>query len=80
MHLTSVYEYLELRYNSRLVRWMASFTFVVTISLYLGVALYAPCVRLEQIITFLLSFELAYIKNLHYITYNFIKYITIHLS
>ena len=45
MHLTSVYEYLELRYSSRLVRWLGSTTFILTIILYLGVALYAPCIR-----------------------------------
>ena len=49
MHLTSVYEYLELRYSSRLVRWLGSLTFLLTIILYLGVALYAPCVRLDNI-------------------------------
>ena len=49
MHLTSVYEYLELRYSSRLVRWLGSLTFLLTIILYLGVALYAPCVRLVNI-------------------------------
>ncbi|XP_023323099.1 sodium-coupled monocarboxylate transporter 2 isoform X2 [Eurytemora carolleeae] len=47
MHLTSVYEYLELRYSSRLVRRLGSLTFIVTIILYLGVALYAPCISLS---------------------------------
>ena len=45
MYLTSVYEYLEARYSSQLMRWLGSSTFILTIMLYLGVALYAPCVR-----------------------------------
>ena len=43
--MVSVYEYLELRYSSRLVRLLASANYVITILFYLAVVLYAPCVR-----------------------------------
>ena len=39
MHLTSTYEYLELRFNSPLVRRLGSLTFIVASQLYLGVIL-----------------------------------------
>ena len=42
-------QYLELRYNSRLVRLLASFSYIISIILYMGVVLYAPCLALHTI-------------------------------
>ena len=43
------FQYLELRYNSRVVRLMASFSYIISIILYMGVVLYAPCLALHTI-------------------------------
>lgn len=48
MKLTSIYEYLEYRFNSIFVRWLASFIFVVQIMLWNSVMLYAPAIALEK--------------------------------
>ncbi len=42
-------QYLELRYNSRILRLMASFSYAASIILYMGVVLYAPCLALHTI-------------------------------
>ena len=42
-------QYLELRYNSRVVRLFASFSYMISIILYMGVVLYAPCLALHTI-------------------------------
>ena len=44
-----MFQYLELRYNSRLVRLLASFSYIISIILYMGVVLYAPCLALHTI-------------------------------
>ena len=49
MHLTSVYEYLEMRYNSRLVRRLCSLTFIAGLGLTSSVVLYTPCLCLEMV-------------------------------
>ena len=43
------FQYLELRYNSRVERLMASFSYIISIILYMGVVLYAPCLALHTI-------------------------------
>ena len=43
------FQYLELRYNSRIVRLLASFSYIISIILYMGVVLYAPCLALHTI-------------------------------
>ena len=43
MHLTSVYEYMELRFSSTLVRRLASLTFLLASQLFLGVVMLAAC-------------------------------------
>ncbi|XP_058116651.1 sodium-coupled monocarboxylate transporter 1-like [Anopheles ziemanni] len=48
--ITSVYQYLELRFNSRLVRCLASGTYIVRTLLSLGVTIYTPTVALNTII------------------------------
>ncbi|XP_029716137.1 sodium-coupled monocarboxylate transporter 1 isoform X2 [Aedes albopictus] len=48
--ITSVYQYLELRFNSRLVRCLASGTYILRTLLSLGVTIYTPTVALNTII------------------------------
>uniref|UniRef100_A0A1L8DES3 Putative sodium/solute symporter n=1 Tax=Nyssomyia neivai TaxID=330878 RepID=A0A1L8DES3_9DIPT len=48
--ITSVYQYLDLRYNSRLVRCLASISFIMRQVLALGVTVYTPSVALNTII------------------------------
>ena len=44
-----VFQYLELRYESRILRLLASFSYVIGILMYMGVVLYAPCLALQTI-------------------------------
>uniref|UniRef100_A0A914VIV3 Sodium-dependent multivitamin transporter n=1 Tax=Plectus sambesii TaxID=2011161 RepID=A0A914VIV3_9BILA len=46
LQLTSAYEYLELRYNSVLVRKIGSLLFMLTTLLYMSIAMYAPAIAL----------------------------------
>ncbi|XP_058812501.1 sodium-coupled monocarboxylate transporter 1-like isoform X2 [Topomyia yanbarensis] len=48
--ITSVYQYLELRFNSRLVRCLASGTYIIRSLLSLGITIYTPTVALNTII------------------------------
>ncbi|RZF31964.1 hypothetical protein LSTR_LSTR012434 [Laodelphax striatellus] len=48
--ITSVYQYLDLRFKSRLVRCLASGTYVVRSLLNLGVTVFTPCVALKTVI------------------------------
>ncbi|XP_069679260.1 sodium-coupled monocarboxylate transporter 2 [Periplaneta americana] len=48
--ITSVYQYLDLRFKSRLVRCIASFTYVIRSLLNLGVTVFTPCVALKTVI------------------------------
>ncbi|XP_058467270.1 sodium-coupled monocarboxylate transporter 1-like [Malaya genurostris] len=48
--ITSVYQYLELRFNSRLVRCLASGTYIMRSLLSLGITIYTPTVALNTII------------------------------
>jgi solute carrier family 5 (sodium-coupled monocarboxylate transporter), member 8/12 len=48
--ITSVYQYIELRFKSRLVRCLASGTYVFRSILNLGVTVFTPCVALFTII------------------------------
>ena len=43
------FQYLELRYNSKLVRVLASLSYIVSMILYMGVVLYAPCLALKTV-------------------------------
>ena len=47
--MTSVYEYLELRYDSRAVRLLASLNYSLGVVAYLGVVLYTPCLALKTV-------------------------------
>ncbi|XP_050734620.1 sodium-coupled monocarboxylate transporter 2-like isoform X2 [Eriocheir sinensis] len=49
LRITSVYEYLEMRYDSRAVRRMASLMFVLQTLLYEAVAIYAPALALAAV-------------------------------
>lgn len=48
--ITSVYKYLDLRFKSRLVRCLASGTYVIRQLLNQGVTVYTPCVALNSVI------------------------------
>ncbi|XP_063239969.1 sodium-coupled monocarboxylate transporter 1 [Bacillus rossius redtenbacheri] len=48
--ITSVYQYLDLRFKSRLVRCLASLTYVIRSLLNLGVTVFTPCVALNTVI------------------------------
>ncbi|XP_067007562.1 sodium-coupled monocarboxylate transporter 2 isoform X1 [Anabrus simplex] len=48
--ITSVYQYLDMRFKSRLVRCLASFTYVIRSLLNLGVTVFTPCVALKTVI------------------------------
>ncbi|CAG0882593.1 unnamed protein product [Darwinula stevensoni] len=48
---TSIFEYFELRYRSKMVRTFASLLFVLQMTLYMGVALYAPVVAVSAVTT-----------------------------
>lgn len=48
--ITSVYQYLDMRFKSRLVRCLASGTYVVRQLLNQGVTVYTPCVALNTVI------------------------------
>lgn len=48
--ITSVYQYLDLRFKSRLVRCLASGTYVIRQLLNQGVTIFTPCVALYTIV------------------------------
>jgi Na+/proline symporter len=48
--ITSVYQYLDLRFKSRLVRCLASGTYIVRQLLNQGVTVFTPCVALNTVI------------------------------
>ncbi|CAG0895446.1 unnamed protein product [Darwinula stevensoni] len=48
---TSIFQYFELRYNSKMVRTFASLLYVFQMTLYMGVALYAPVVAVTAMTT-----------------------------
>ncbi|XP_076059410.1 sodium-coupled monocarboxylate transporter 1-like [Oratosquilla oratoria] len=52
LRVVSVYEYLELRYASRVVRLLGGGTFVIQIILYLSVVTYAPALALSSVLGF----------------------------
>lgn len=45
-----IFQYLERRFDSILVRWLTSFTFILQILLINAVVLYAPAIALEAIV------------------------------
>ncbi|KAG0717767.1 Sodium-coupled monocarboxylate transporter 2 [Chionoecetes opilio] len=49
LRITSVYEYLEMRFDSRMMRRMASLMFVLQTLLYEAVAIYAPALALAAV-------------------------------
>ncbi|XP_046753749.1 sodium-coupled monocarboxylate transporter 1 [Diprion similis] len=48
--ITSVYQYLDMRFNSKMVRCLASFSYVIRSLLNLAVTVFTPCVALKTVI------------------------------
>lgn len=48
--ITSVYQYIDMRFNSRLVRCLASATYILRSVLNLGVTVFTPCIALNTVI------------------------------
>ncbi|CAG5078092.1 Similar to SLC5A5: Sodium/iodide cotransporter (Homo sapiens) [Cotesia congregata] len=48
--ITSVYQYLDMRFHSKLVRCLASFSYVLRSLLTLAVVIFTPCVALNTVI------------------------------
>lgn len=48
--ITSVYQYLDMRFKSKLVRYIASFSYVIRSLLNLSVTVFTPCVALKAVI------------------------------
>lgn len=48
--ITSVYQYIDMRFKSRLVRCLASGTYVIRQMLNQGVTVFTPCVALNTVI------------------------------
>ncbi|XP_014222164.1 sodium-coupled monocarboxylate transporter 1 isoform X1 [Trichogramma pretiosum] len=48
--ITSVYQYLDMRFKSKLVRRLASFTYVIRSLLNVSVTVFTPCVALKTVI------------------------------
>lgn len=48
MHVLQHFQYLELRFN-RKVRMSASMVFMIQMTLYMGIVLYAPAIALEAV-------------------------------
>lgn len=48
--ITSVYQYLDMRFKSKLVRCLASFSYVIRSLLNLSVTVFTPCVALKAVI------------------------------
>ncbi|XP_045600689.1 sodium-coupled monocarboxylate transporter 2 [Procambarus clarkii] len=51
LQVTSAYEYLEKRFH-RAVRWLGSFVFIIQMSLYMAIVVYAPALALAQVTGF----------------------------
>ncbi|PAA75486.1 hypothetical protein BOX15_Mlig024453g1 [Macrostomum lignano] len=49
LQITSIYEYLELRYNNKFIRYWSTFLYVITSVLYLAVAQLAPAIALDAV-------------------------------
>ncbi|KAI4495781.1 hypothetical protein M0802_008404 [Mischocyttarus mexicanus] len=48
--ITSVYQYLDMRFKSKLVRYIASFSYIIRSLLNLSVTVFTPCVALKAVI------------------------------
>ncbi|XP_077990326.1 sodium-coupled monocarboxylate transporter 1-like [Glandiceps talaboti] len=49
LKITSAYEYLEIRFKSKLVRILGCLTFLVQMIIYMGIAVYAPSLALNAV-------------------------------
>lgn len=49
LEITSVYQYLDMRFNSRTVRRLASATFMLRTLLAMSITIYTPCVAMQTV-------------------------------
>ncbi|XP_077999346.1 sodium-coupled monocarboxylate transporter 1-like [Glandiceps talaboti] len=52
LNITSVYEYLEIRFNSKAVRIICCCVFIIQTMLYMGIAIYTPSLALNAVTGF----------------------------
>lgn len=50
LQLTSVYEYLDIRFGSRLVRCLSSAIFIVRTLVNMSITIYTPCVAMQTVL------------------------------
>lgn len=78
--ITSVYQYLDLRFKSRTVRCLASATYIWRQVLNLGVTVFTPCVALNTVIGLPYWASILGITFISIIFNSFVSYIVFHYN